>query len=111
MKTFVIIRAEPSGQFTAQLPGIPELKATATTREEAIQALRSLLSQWLQAGQLVALDLPVENPWLEFAGWAKDDPDRDMYLEELTRAKKEDLERTLREYDQECSDSSSTPTT
>ncbi len=111
MKLFVIVRAAPSGQFTAQVPGISELEATATTKEEAIQAVRKLLSEWLASGQLVPVELPVENPWLKFAGWAKDDPDYEMYLEELARAKKEDLERTLREYDQECSDSSSTPTT
>ena len=39
------------------------------------------------------------------------DPNEKAYLEELARLRQEDLERTLRELDQECSNSSSTPTT
>jgi hypothetical protein len=112
MKLFVIVRAAPSGQFTAQVPGISELEATATTKEEAIHAVRNLLSEWLASGQLVAIEVPGENPWLKWAGHIDpNDHGEQEYLEELERFRREDRERTLREYDQECSDSSSTPTT
>jgi hypothetical protein len=38
------------------------------------------------------------------------DPNERAYLEELARLRREDLEQTLRELDQECSNSSATPT-
>ena len=70
-----------------------------------------MLNEWLASGDLVEVEVSAENSLLKWAGWAKDDPLEQEYLEELARMKREDLERTLREYDQECSGSSSTPTT
>jgi hypothetical protein len=54
----------------------------------------------------------VPNPLLNFHGHR--DPNDELekeFVEEMARLKREDLERTLREYDQECPNSSSTPTT
>ncbi len=54
----------------------------------------------------------VPNPLLNFHGHL--DPNDELekeFQEEMARLKREDLERTLREYDQECPNSSSTPTT
>ncbi len=111
MNQLVLVRNEPNGQFTGLLVGVPELRATGATREEVIQQVRRLLNEWIASGQLVPIEFPEENPWLKYAGWAKDDPYEAAYLEELAKAKKEDLERTLKEYEQECPNSSSTPTT
>lgn len=111
----VQVRPEPPGQFTAQLVGLPELRATASSREEAIQQVRMLLSQWLASGQLVTVTVPPENPWLRIAGHIDpNDPAEQEFQEILAQHRREDLERTLREYDEEdqrCSSSSSTPTT
>jgi hypothetical protein len=53
----------------------------------------------------------VPNPLLNFHGHLDpNDPAEKEFREELARIKREDLERTLRE-DEECSNSSSTPTT
>jgi hypothetical protein len=53
----------------------------------------------------------VPNPLLNFHGHLDpNDPAEIEFREELARLKREDLERTLRE-DEECSNSSSTPTT
>ena len=111
MQHLIIVRAEPPGQFTAEAVGIPEIRATSTSRESAIQQVRGTLAEWLTKGQLESVVVPDPNPVLKYAGWAKNDPLYDEYLEELARARQEDLERTLKEYEQECSDSSSTPTT
>jgi hypothetical protein len=113
---WVVVRPDPAGQFTAQLLGLPELQATADRRDEAIEQLRARILEWIAAGQLVPLEvLPKEHPVLRFHGWIDpNDPGEKIYLEELARLKAEDLERTLREYaeeDQQCSGSSSTPTT
>jgi hypothetical protein len=53
----------------------------------------------------------VPNPLLNFQGHHDpNDPLEKEFVEEMARLKREDLERTLRE-DEECSNSSSTPTT
>jgi len=113
---WVVVRPEPAGQFTAQVVGIAELHATAASREEAIEQVRTRILEWIATGQLVPVELlPKEHPVLRFHGWADpNDPEEKLFLEELARMKAEDLERTLREYaeeDQKCSGSSSTPTT
>jgi uncharacterized protein YoaH (UPF0181 family) len=109
----VQVGQDGAGRCTAQVVGIPELQATAGTRAEAIEQVRSLLAQRLSSGQLVAL--AVASPMPQKApGWAKDDPLEQEFLEELARRRQEDFERTLREYEEEdraCSDTSSTPTT
>ncbi len=112
MSQLIIVQPQSNGQVTIQVAGVPELQASAPTKEEAVQKLRALLEQWLASGQLMEIDLPGDNPLLKWAGHIDpNDPGEQIYLEELARLKREDLERTLREYEQECSDSSSTPTT
>jgi len=109
---WLIVRPEPAGQFTAQLLGLPELSATAASRDEAIEQVRARIGEWLAAGQLVPIETPGEHPLLKWFGHIDpNDPAEKIYLEELARFRQEDLERTLRELDQECSSSSSTPTT
>src|SRR5262249_43916676 len=110
----VLVRPEPPGQFTAEVVGLPELRATAPSREEAIQQVRTRLGEWLASGQLVAVTVPVANPSPRLPRIDPNDPGEQIFLEELARLRKEDLENTLREYereDQQCSSSSSTPTT
>lgn len=109
---WIVVRPEPAGQFRAQLLGLPELSATAANREEAIQQIRALILEWIALGQLVPVEVPAGNPLLRWFGHIDpNDPAEKIYLEELARFRQEDLERTLRELDQECSSSSSTPTT
>ncbi len=108
----LVVRPEPSGHYTAQAVGLPDVQATAGTREEAIQQVRSILTEWLAAGQLVQVELPQKNPLMKWLGWAKDDPDFDLYVEEIRRYREEVDRREQPELEQRrCSDSSSTPTT
>ena len=111
---WILVQPEPPGQFTARVVGLPELQATAATREQALQHIRNTLAEWIASGQLVALPMPPAHPLQNFSGWIDpNDPGEKVFLEELARLKAEDLERTLREYaeeDQQCSNSSSTPT-
>jgi hypothetical protein len=61
---------------------------------------------------LLADEVPSANPLLHFHGHLDpNDPLEKEFMDELARLKREDLERTLREDDQECPNSSSTPTT
>jgi hypothetical protein len=111
----VVVRQEPSGQYTAEAVGLPEIRATCSDRAEAIHRIRLVLCQWFASGQLVLVDLGRANPFLAgFTPLDPNDPGEKIYLEELERFRREDLERTLREYEAEeqaCSDSSGTPTT
>lgn len=97
---WVVVRPEPSGQFTAQLVGIPELCATAAKREEAIEQVRARILEWIATGQLVPLEvLSKDHPVLRFHGWADpNDPEEQVFLQELARLKAEDLKRTLRDW-------------
>jgi predicted RNase H-like HicB family nuclease len=107
MDYLLIVRPEPEGQFTAQVMGIPEIRAVAATQARAIQEAKRLLTEWLAKALLVRVHLPVPavaHPATEFAGQAENDPLFDEYLEEIARYRREEDER-------ECSDSSSTPTT
>ena len=109
---WVVARSEQSGQFTAQVVGLPELRATAASRAEAIEQIRAMIGEWVASGQLMSVEVPVANPLLHFSGHIDpDDPIEQDFMKELARLRQEDLEQTLREDDQECSSSSSTPTT
>jgi len=110
----VQLNKDATGQFTAQVPGVPELSVTAPTREKALEQLRSAVDEWLSSGRLVPLQVATLTVPLKPPGWATGDPLEQDFLQELSRMRQADLERTLREYEQEdgaCSNSSSTPTT
>jgi hypothetical protein len=82
---WIVVRAAPAGQFTAQLLGLPELQATAASREEAIEQVRAYLGEWINAGQLVTIEVPAANSLMKWFGWAKDDPEYGLFLEEIRR--------------------------
>ena len=109
----VVIRPEPPGQYTAQLVGLPELQATAATREEALAQVRCLLAQWQADGRLVPVEvsLPAAMPPVAHHGHDPKDLLDKEFLEDLERFRREDRERTLQEDDRICSHSSSTPIT
>jgi hypothetical protein len=108
----VRVRPEPPGQFTAQLLGLPEICATAATREEAVEQVRWLLRQELDSGSLLSVDIPRQNPLMSMFGFGKDDPDFESYLEEI-RKFREEMDRQAEHGSDtgECSDICSTPTT
>jgi hypothetical protein len=108
----VVIRPEPPGQFTAHVAGLPEFCATAATREEAVEQVRTRLGHGLASGQLAAVEVPREDLLRQWEEWAKNDPEYQLYQEEIRRFRQEEDERTrLEEADRTCPSSSSTPTT
>ena len=110
--SLVRIREEPDGQFTAELLGAPDIQATAATREAAIEQVHSLLQYQVNMGSIAAIETPRRHPLMDRAGWAKDDPDFDDFLEEIRKFREEDDRREGRVWEtEECSDISSTPTT
>ena len=108
---WAVVRQESAGQFTARAIGLPEISATAATREEALCRIHEMLRGLLVSGQLVSIDMQSQHPFSNWTPSDPKDPEVQAFLAELARAKQEDLENTLQELDQECSGSSSTRTT
>ena len=77
----VRIVQESDGRFTARVLGESDLSTTAATPEEAVEQLRGRLP--------LAIELPKQNPVLQFAGHAKDDPEFEEYLEEIRKYRQE----------------------
>jgi hypothetical protein len=74
-------------QFVAQAIGFPDVKAEGATESEAVEKVRNSLTEFLSNAKLVKYSLPAENPWLKAFGSAADDPDFDIYLEEIQKAR------------------------
>jgi hypothetical protein len=109
---WVIGQPEPSGEFTVQVVGVPQLRATAPTRAQAIEKVRAMLSDLLASGQLTEIEVPYPSPLLHFAGHLDpNDPIEQEFVAELAQRRREDIEQTLREDGEPCPNSSSTPTT
>jgi hypothetical protein len=110
----IIVRPEPPGQFTAQVMGIPDIRVVAADEGQAIEQAKSRLTEWLSSARLIPVrtnSAPIVNGAGKPIGQV--DPRHPLevaYLEELARMKREDLERTTKEYCEECPATSSTPT-
>jgi len=55
--TFPVIVQPSDGQFEAALVGAPDVRASASTREQALAALESAIAKRLDQGELVALEI------------------------------------------------------
>jgi hypothetical protein len=110
----VKIHKEEADGYRAEVVGLSEVHATAATRDEALAQVRAQLLERFATEQIVPLALPIRLPVMKPAGWAASDPIEQEYLEELARARQQDLESTLHEFEPDgegCSNTSSTPTT
>ncbi|MFO0893089.1 MAG: hypothetical protein U0790_28620 [Isosphaeraceae bacterium] len=81
----VLVRPEPQGSFTAQLVGLDAVHVTADTPEAAVEGVRSMVRNWIEAGKLLPIDVRANAPLMSWFGHAKDDPDFDDYVEEIRR--------------------------
>ncbi|HZW30654.1 MAG TPA: hypothetical protein VFF52_08115 [Isosphaeraceae bacterium] len=108
----VRISSGQDGQVTAELLGAPDIHATAPSQEEAVERLQRLLQQQVNLGSLVAVEIPQQHPLAKWAGYLKDDPDFDDYVEEIRKFREEmDRREGYVPDTDECSNTSSTPTT
>jgi hypothetical protein len=69
--------------------GIPEIRATAVTREEAVEQVRQLLGQWFDSGQLAEVEVPRPDLQREWKEWEKSDPEHQLFLEGIRRFREE----------------------
>jgi predicted RNase H-like HicB family nuclease len=92
----VIVRAEAVDGYVAQPVGLPELRVTAASEDEAVAGVRQALERWLASAKLVHVSVAIEttgNPWLDAFGRSASDPDFEEYLEALRRARRADKDR------------------
>ena len=91
----VIVRAEDVDGYVAQPIGLPELRVTAATEDEAVAGVRQALERWLASAKVVHVSVETGktgNPWLDTFGRSASDPDFDDYLEELRQARLADAD-------------------
>ena len=73
----VLLETETNGQVTATLWGLPQCKAMGKNRDEAINNITQLISDRLNHGELVSVNIMRDKPknnWLKFAGMYQDNP-------------------------------------
>jgi hypothetical protein len=100
----LFVRPDAAGKFTGGVLGLPEVCVTADTEVEALHAVKRALLDWLATTRWVQMRVPdpaMFHPSVEFVGLDKDEAAHQEYLEILRKMKEEDLERTLREYEEE----------
>jgi hypothetical protein len=98
----IVVRPDVGGRFSAEPVGIPEIHVTAATPQDALEQVRQRLATW--PGQVHVVSAGAAPAIPPAAGHAKDDPDHQVYLDEIERYRREVEAR-------ECPSSSSTPTT
>ncbi len=76
-------------QFVAQAIGFPDVKAEAATESEAVEKVHDSLEEFLAKSKLIKISVRSGNPWLDVAGHSADDPDFDLYLEEIRKYRME----------------------
>jgi hypothetical protein len=88
LKVNIVLQEKEGGGTIASFLEIPAYRVEAATREQAIDALKQLMSQQLEKSETIPLEIPVpnnssENPWIKFSGIFKDDPDFAQIAEEI----------------------------
>jgi predicted RNase H-like HicB family nuclease len=74
----ILVEQTADGQSSATVLELPDCHVIAITSQEAISQVQMRLTDRLATAQIVSVQIPApqpENPWIEFAGIFKDDPD------------------------------------
>ncbi|NET60105.1 MAG: type II toxin-antitoxin system HicB family antitoxin [Symploca sp. SIO2E6] len=82
----VLVENKVEGGVSATVLGWQDCQAEGSTKTEALEKLRQLLTARLPNTEIVSLeiDLPKsEHPWMKFAGMFKDDPEFEEVLADI----------------------------
>ena len=90
--TFPVVVHPLNGQFEAALVGAPEVRVTASTRQEALSALELAIAKRLDQGELVALEIR-HGGLTRLFGKYRDDPT----LREICEAAYQERDADLRQ--------------
>jgi predicted RNase H-like HicB family nuclease len=84
MATSVLITRQPDNRYTARALVLPEIVVSGATEAEAVEQLRTALTELQQHSRMIQVELPIpdaarEHPWQRFAGMWEQDPDWDVF--------------------------------
>jgi hypothetical protein len=82
----ILVEQTADGKSSATVLGLSDCYVIAITPQEAISQVQTRLTDRLATAQIVSVQIPAsqpENPWIEFAGIFKDDPDFAEIAQEL----------------------------
>ncbi len=90
----ILVEESTSDGFLAIALGLPECRAVATTRQQALAKLRALLAKRLSKAEIVEVEIPqataeTVHSWERFAGMFEDEPLFDEVLEEIEAHRRE----------------------
>jgi predicted RNase H-like HicB family nuclease len=74
----ILLEQTADGQSSATVLELPDCHVIAATPQAAIDRVQERLSARLATAEIVSIQIPTpqpQNPWIEFAGIFKDDPD------------------------------------
>ena len=74
----ILLEQTADGQSSATVLELPDCHVIAITPQAAINQIQARLTERLATAQIVSIQIPApqpQNPWIEFAGIFKDDPD------------------------------------
>ncbi len=75
--TYDVLVEEDAGEsYQATILGWPNCRGAGTTREQALEELRTTVQERLAKAEIVKLEIeaPEEHPWLKLTGVLKDNP-------------------------------------
>jgi hypothetical protein len=94
VKFHLFLEKTQTGSTIASVSELPDCQVEAPTQEEAILALQPLLANRLENIKVLPFEVQMpdetstDNPWIQFAGMFKDDPDFAEIVNDL-RAERE----------------------
>lgn len=93
MEHLITLHTTDAGRVVARSLFFPDVIAEGATEQEAIALVRKGLKERMEKTRLVRIDVPEDspsNPWLDACGAFADDPQYELYQEELRKARAAD---------------------
>jgi len=88
----IFVQPNPAKGYLARVLGWPDFVVEGTTKEDALEKVKTELAHRLAEGEIVRLHYepaPDSHPWMKFAGMWKDDTTFDDFLEEMRTYRQE----------------------
>lgn len=92
MQVPVILEQAKDNEYRATVFAPAPLVAEGTSREQAVEKLRDMLSERVSGAQLIQLEIPLKpqrDPWCAFAGVWRDHPDGAEVEENIRQYRRE----------------------
>lgn len=94
MQYQVFVESRSEHQFVASVVGVPNCVAEGVSREEAISNAKTVLTEKMNHGELVTIEIEPQEPnskadtWLKHFGTFANDPTFEDFLEEVAAYRK-----------------------